>query len=299
MNFKHLQAFVEVANTGHFGRASENLGMTQSGLSQMIKALEKSVGAKLFARTTRAIALTDVGRSFYENAVELIQAHHLAEERIASVLSGDHGTVRLGFIASAALGIIPRLIIGVRKKAPRISIVLQELTSSKQLTLLREGHLDIGLIREVDQSPGLVISPIIREPLLLAIPRKHHLSGRKSVRMGELRDELFISFPQTQISYLHSKVLSLCKAEGFTPHVIQEAIQFSTILGLVSSGIGIAIVPKSVTAIHLPNLRFVQLSGSEISSTIYIARRPELKSSPAQKRVIEIAHSIFLLPTNS
>lgn len=293
MNLKHFQAFVEVANTAHFGRASENLKMTQSGLSQMIKALEKSLGAKLIERTTRTVALTGMGRSFYQHAVDLIQAHQLAEERITSILSGQHGTVRLGFIPSAALRVIPKLTFELRRKSPGISIELHELTSSKQLTLLKEGHLDVGLIREVDQSPGLVISPILNEPLMLAVSRKHRLYGRKSVKVIELRDELFISFPQNQVSYMHDKVSYLCREAGFIPTVIQEAVQFATILGLVSSGVGIAVVPQSLTSMHLADLHFIKISGSEAFSTIYIARRPDLKAAPAQKNLTDVALSVF------
>lgn len=293
MNLKHLQAFVEVADTGHFGRAAQNLKITQSGLSQIIKALEKSVGTKLIARTTRTVVLTDVGRSFYENAIELIQAHRLADQKINSVLLGDQGTVRLGFVASAALGIIPQLTVGIKDQAPGISVTLEELTTTKQLTLLKEGHLDIGLVREVSQFPGLVISPLVKESLVLAVPGTHRLKGHKGVSVQELRDEPFITFPRTQVSYLHNKILELCKDAGFIPQIAQEAVQFATILGLVSSNAGIAIVPQSVASIQLPNVDFVNIFGPESFSTIYMARKPDTKASPAQKRVTDIAQSLF------
>lgn len=293
MNLKHLTAFVEVANTGHFGRAAENLKITQSGLSQIIKALEKSVGTKLIARTTRSVVLTDVGRSFYENAVELIQAHRLADQKINSVLLGDQGTVRLGFVASAALVIIPQLTVGINEQAPGISVTLEELTTTKQLTLIKEGHLDIGLLREVSQFPGLIISPLVKEALVLAVPGSHRLVGEKAVNMKELREESFITFPRSQVSYLYNKIVQLCKDAGFSPLIAQEAVQFATILGLVSSNVGIAIVPQSVAAIQLPNVSFVNIFGPESFSTIYMARRPDNKASPAQKRVTDIAEALF------
>lgn len=293
MNLKHFQAFVEVAETAHFGRAAENLKMTQSGLSQMIKALEKELSMKLLDRTTRTVALTGMGHSLYQHAVELIQAHHLTEERIAGIVSGQQGTVRLGFVPSAALKVLPKFIFELRKQSPSISIELFELASSKQLTYLKEGRLDVGLVREVNQSPGLIISQIMKEPLLLAVSRKHRLFDRKSVKMGELKDELFVSLPQNQVSYLHSKVTSLCTEAGFTPTVIQEAVQFATILGLVSSGVGIAIVPQSVSLIQLPDLNFIKIAGPGANSLIHIARRTDAHSTPAQIHVMDIALSVF------
>jgi|LauGreDrversion4_1035100.scaffolds.fasta_scaffold153883_1 DNA-binding transcriptional LysR family regulator len=293
MNLKHFQAFVEVAETAHFGRAAENLKMTQSGLSQMIKALEKEIGVKLLDRTTRTVALTGMGHSLYQHAVELIQAHNRTEERIAGIVSGQQGTVRLGFVPSAALKVLPRFIFELRKHSPGISIELNELDSSMQLTHLKEGRIDIGLVRDINQSPDLIISPIMREPLLLVVSRKHRLFDRKSVKMDELRAELFVSLPQNQVSYLHNKVTSLCIEAGFTPTVIQEAVQFATILGLVSSGIGIAVVPESASLIRLPDLNFIKIAGPAAYSLIHVARRPDSQSTPTQINVMDIALSVF------
>jgi len=107
MNLKALGAFVEVANEGHFGRAAKNLGITQSGLSQMIKGLEQTIGARLVDRTTRSVALTEVGEVFLVQAQGLIHEYRLVEERMSFVIRGEDGTVRLGFVASAALRVVP------------------------------------------------------------------------------------------------------------------------------------------------------------------------------------------------
>lgn len=293
MNLKHLKAFVEVADTQHFGRAAVNLKMTQSGLSQMIKALEKSLGTQLIVRTTRSVELTDIGLNFYQNCQDLIQAHRLADERMANVLQGEQGTVRLGFVASAALGIIPKLSVAVTKLAPGISLVLDEVTTSKQISLIKEGYLDVGLLREVDQSPGLKIFPLIKEPLVLAVPGDHKLLGREEVSIRDLREEAFVAYPRKQISYLHNHFLKLCDEAGFVPRVAQEAVQFATILGLVSSNVGIAIVPQSVASIQLKNVCFLNISGPKAFSNIFIARRRDAMASPVQKRFTEIALSTF------
>lgn len=296
MNLKHLKAFVEVADTQHFGRAALNLKMTQSGLSQMIKALEKSLGTQLMVRTTRSVELTDIGLSFYENCQDLIQAHRLADERMTNALKGEQGSVRLGFVASAALGIIPKLSLAITKQAPGISLILDELTTAKQISLIKEGHLDVGLLREVDQSPGLKIFPLVKESLVLAVPGDHKLLGRKEVSIRDLKDEAFVAYPRKQVSYLHNHILKLCEEAGFVPRVAQEAVQFATILGLVSSNVGIAIVPQSVASIQLENVSFIDISGREAFSNIFIARRRDNMASPAQKRFTEIALSTFKIP---
>lgn len=289
MNMSALIAFVEVAEQAHFGRAAQNLGITQSGLSQMIKKLEQTCGAKLIARTTRTVSLTEVGEIFLEHARELLLAHELFSQRIGAVIQGDAGTVRLGFVASAALGILPELTAELHKHAPGIKLSLVELTSEEQLPRLRAGEIDVGVLREISQSQGLEMSLLTTEPLLLAVPKTHALASRKSVTLDVLKFEGFIMFPRTKVSHLHDHIYRLCNSAGFTPQIVEQAVQFATILGLVSSNAGVAIVPSSLTAIQLPNVRFLAIDHKDAFSRIYLATRMQEKSSPAAKKMVKIS----------
>lgn len=289
MNIKALTAFVEVAAQGHFGRAAQNLGMTQSGLSQLVKNLEGTVGAKLIERTTRRVSLTDLGEMFLENAQELLQAHRLAEARIANILHGEEGTVRLGFVASAALGIVPKLAALVHDKAPGLKLSLGELTSEEQIPRLKSGEIDVGVLREIRESSGLLIQSLGREPLLAAVPLTHRLSSQQNLHLKDLAHEGLIMFPRTKVSFLHDHIYRICNDAGFTPLVVEEAVQFATILGLVSSNAGIAIVPESLTAIRLPNVAFLPFADAAAVSEIYLARRQDERASPAAKKLVSLA----------
>jgi DNA-binding transcriptional LysR family regulator len=289
MNIKSLVAFVEVAEQAHFGRASQNLGITQSGLSQIIKKLEQACGAKLIARTTRTVSLTDVGEVFLEHTRELLLAHKLFNERVGKVIQGDAGTVRLGFVASAALGILPELSAELHRRAPGVKLSLVELTSEEQLPRLRAGEIDVGVLREISQSQELEMTLLASEPLLLAVPKTHSLASQTIVTLDALKFEGFIMFPRTKVSHLHDHIHRLCNSVGFKPNIVEEAVQFATILGLVSSNAGVAIVPRSLTAIQLPNVRFLEIDHKDAFSRIYLATRIQEKSSPAAKKMIEIA----------
>lgn len=109
--------------------------------------------------------------------------------------------------------------------------------------------------------------------------------------IDELRDEGFIMFPRTRVSYLHDLIHQLCNRAGFTPVITERAVQFATILGLVSSNAGIAIVPQALTAIRLPNVTFIPLEDDDAVSKIYFARRSDEKASPAAKRLVNLATS--------
>ena len=293
MNPKALHAFVAVAEEGHFGKAAQRLGITQSGLSQIVKNLEQSLGARLIDRTTRSVWLTEVGVAFLDNARELLQAHRVIEQKMANIVRGDEGTVRLGFVASAALGLVPSLAALVHEHAPGLRLSLTEVTSEEQIPQLKTGDIDVGVMREIQQFPGLVIHPLLTEPLLVALPDTHPLSRSEHVALEQLRDEGFIMFPRTRVSYLHDLIHHLCHRAGFTPVVVERAVQFATILGLVSSNAGIAIVPASLTAIHLPNVSFIPISDPDAVSRIFIARRSDDKAAPAARRLVEIATGHF------
>lgn len=293
INVKTLLAFVEVAEKEHFGRAAQQLGMTQSGLSQLIKNLEQTLGANLVARTTRSVQLTPVGKIYLETAQEILRAHRLADERMAQVLRGEEGTIRLGFVSSAALGTVPRLIGALSSQVPGLKLLLTEVTSRNQISQLTSGIIDVGIIRDVNSARSLVITPLFSEPLVLAVPSTHPLAHKKSVSLSECRDEEFIMFPRSDVSYLHDNIYQLFGEAGFVPNVVQEAVQLATILGLVSSNAGIAIVPESVNVITLPNLTLLSLKDARAVSRIFIATRPDAKVSPAQKKLVDIALSLF------
>ncbi len=289
MNLKSLLAFVEVAERGHFGRAAVQLGMTQSGLSQLVKTLEKRIGAPLIYRTTRSAILTEAGEVYLKIARELIDGYRLADQKMADFLKGDEGVVRLGFVASAALGIIPTIAAKLQAAAPGIKLSLREMTSQEQISRLKGGEIDVGVMREIREYAGLSIVPLVLEPLRLAVPKTHLLASKKLVSLSELRSESFVMFPRSSVSFLHDHINRLCHDAGFTPLVVEEAMQFATILGLVSSNAGIAIVPESIQAIRLPNVTFIPLKEPTAVSQLYMARRAGERASPAAKRLVSIA----------
>jgi len=124
---------------------------------------------------------------------------------------------------------------------------------------------------------------------LLAVPKTHALASRKSVTLDVLKFEGFIMFPRTKVSHLHDHIYRLCNSAGFTPQIVEQAVQFATILGLVSSNAGVAIVPSSLTAIQLPNVRFLAIDHKDAFSRIYLATRMQEKSSPAAKKMVKIS----------
>jgi len=268
VDLRTLRAFVVLAEEQHFHRAAERLFIAQPALSQTIKRLENQLHVALFTRTTRSVALTDAGRVLLTEARQVLAAADRALSAVRHAASGELGTVRIGFVASAALGLVPTILLAVQQRLPRLELELVEATTGEQLTALRSGELDIGIAREAHPSPDLLVTPLVEERLLAAVPTGHPLADQGRVTLHDLRDEAFIAPPRGATPLLSDHVAALCAAAGFRQTIAHEALQFPTILGLVAANTGIAIVPEAMRVLRLPGLAYLELDDPRATSHI-------------------------------
>lgn len=271
-----MRSFVVLAEEQHFHRAAERLHIAQPALSQQIKRLEQELHAQLFVRTTRSVELTDAGRVLLEEARRVLAAAERATSAVRHAASGELGTVRIGFVASAALGLVPRILLAVQERWPKLDLQLVEATTEEQLRALRDGELDLGIARELQQRiPDLRVRALMTERLVVAVHQSHPLAARDRVALADLREEHFIVFPRTRVSRLLDHIMELCAAAGFRPQIAHEAVQFPTILGLTAANTGIAIVPDVMRALQLPGLRYVELTDRRATSAMSVMTNRE------------------------
>ncbi|AMO93883.1 bacterial regulatory helix-turn-helix, lysR family protein [Collimonas fungivorans] len=264
IELRQLRYFVAVAEERHFGRAALRLHMTQPPLSQAIQALEANLGTPLFARTKRSVALTPAGLALLPEAQRLLQQAAALPDLVRRAASGESGLLTLSFVSTADYSILPPLLRAFREAYPQVQIDLQEATSDLQLAQLMEGRIDAGLL--IPPLPdraklALEYQPVLAEPLILAAP-----SGLKALRakkgkiaLSDLADMPLIIFPRRISPGFHDTILGCFRAAGVTPHIGQEAIQMQTIVGLVSAGMGIALVPQSVSNLQRPGVDYREL----------------------------------------
>src|SRR5712672_3918645 len=171
MELRHLRYFVAVAHEGHITRAAEKLHMQQPPLSQQIKALEAEIGAALFVRHPRGVALTDAGRSFLADAEAVLAAVDRAAARARRTARGETGRIAVGFTTSAPFHpLVARAIREFRTTRPDVSFVLEESSSSDLLAGLREERLDIAFIRSGLADPeGLAVHALLQEDMAAAL----------------------------------------------------------------------------------------------------------------------------------
>ncbi|MFJ2990590.1 LysR substrate-binding domain-containing protein [Collimonas sp. NPDC087041] len=263
IELRQLRYFVAVAEERHFGRAALRLHMTQPPLSQAIQALEANLGTPLFARTKRSVALTPAGLALLPEAQRLLQQAGALPDLVRRAASGESGLLTLSFVSTADYSILPPLLRAFRETYPSVQIDLQEATSDLQLAQLMAGRIDAGLlIPPLPDKEKLALDylPVLSEPLVLAAPTGlKALRGKGRIALSSVADMPLIIFPRRISPGFHDTILGCFRAAGLTPDIGQEAIQMQTIVGLVSAGMGIALVPQSVSNLQRPGVDYREL----------------------------------------
>ena len=287
MELRHLRYFVTLAEELHFGRAAERLHIAQPPLSQQIRQLEKELGFELFHRTKRNVQLTEAGHVFLGEVQQIMRQLQQAIQVGRQTSRGEIGQLVVGFVSSAAYNILPTILRTFRSYVPGVSIELHELTTDQQLEWLREGRMDVGLLRPPVEENRFSCETIFQESLMVALPEAHLLASQSNVCLTSLANEGFILFPRILAPGLYDLIISLCQQAGFSPKVAQEAIQMQTIVSLVAAEMGVAIVPASLQ--NLQRIGVVYKNLQEPTPKVAIAmiwRKNE--TSPTVLRLVEI-----------
>jgi len=242
MELRQLESFVVVAEELNVGRAAIRLHLTQPSLSRQIAALERDLDVELFARVKRRFVLTTAGESFLADAKELLR---LAEEAVRDAQRtqrGELGTLRLRFVQSATFRVLPQLLGAFRTANPEVLLDLETMTTIRQLDALRDGRIDVGLLRLPTPEPGLETRVLSEDPLVVALPAGHRLAERERVALTDLADESFILYTRSTGPSVHDAIVGYCKAAGFVPRIVQEGADTQTIVSLVAAGLGVSLL---------------------------------------------------------
>jgi DNA-binding transcriptional LysR family regulator len=275
---RQLRHFVAVAERLHFGRAAAALHISQPPLSRSIRDLEARVGATLLARSRRKVELTPEGARFLEEAKRILALLERAVQDVGSMAGGERGRLRLGFVSLADYGVLPGLLKGYKAARPGVSLALREMLSPDQAAALAAGELDFGLLLPPVADTDLEHLVVQRERFVAALPARHRLArdvGRKTGRIAvrELAGDAFVMIPRAIAPGLYDIVAALAARAGFAPRVAQEAIQMQTVVSLVSSGLGVALVPASVANLGRRGVVYREIADAHPRLDLWLAWR--------------------------
>lgn len=279
-DLRQLRQFIAVAEHLHFGRAAAALHISQPPLSRSIQGLEARLGAQLFERSRRKVELTAAGRWYLEEALQVLARLERAGRTVAEMGSGGAGALRIGFVSIADYSVLPGLLRSYKAAHPGVALALREMVTEDQVAALAAGEIDLGFVLPPLAGTPLESIRLHREGLVIALPEGHPL-GRKAgpLRVSRLAGEAFVTVPRALAPALSDSVANLCARAGFSPRVAQEAVQMQTVVSLVSSGLGVAIVPASMLNLKRSGVVYRPVRDEHRRVELRLAWRPEARSA--------------------
>ena len=297
MELRHLRYFVAVAEERHFGRAAERLHMAQPPLSTQIRQLEAELGVALLTRTTRRVELTDAGNAYLTRARELLAAVDDAGSEARRIAAGLSGRLVVGCVGSATYTLLPGLARRLRQDLPGIEVVFRgELLVPDLVDGLLSGALDVALLRPPVDVPGIVLRPLRRERLVVAVPEGHPLAGRTELVVDDLRGQNLVAHPGRGRSMMSTFLGDLCRASGFAPRIRHEVAETSTLVTFVAAGLGLAVVPEPVAALQIPGVAYRPLLPASLGVDLATATRAGAPA-PQVGRALDVLVSLVRADT--
>jgi DNA-binding transcriptional LysR family regulator len=285
MQIEELRWFAVLCETGNVGRAAAELGLSQPGLSRALARLEDELGAPLFDRRGRVLALNRYGRAFLEHARRILAEDEAGRRAIADLASPQTGTVALAFLYTVGNWLVPRLLLSFRAEHPGVRFHLLQGGNSGNLQALAHGEVDLVITSPRPPDPHLSWRALRTEHLYLAVPAAHRLARRKRVRIEDAGSEPFIATRQG--TGLRESTETLWREAGIEPRIAFESDDVPALRGLVAVGLGVAVLPRSrtydgsVDNSAEPWLRYIPIAGPHASRVLGLTWREDRWASPA------------------
>jgi DNA-binding transcriptional LysR family regulator len=288
-----LRYFVAVAEELSFSRAAQRLHISQPPLSYAIKQLERTIDTQLLKRTSRHIELTRAGSALYNEALFLLKKNADIVKLVQRIDAGLQGQVKIGFTASMLHQRLPETLKLFQQYCPNIEHVLFEAHSAEQISLIERGGLDFGFIHSNPTPQSIAKLDLISEPFCICLPAAHPLAHKDTLDLSMLMHEEFIFFPRSFSPGYYQIIVAMCLNAGFLPTVKHEVRHWLSVIALVSQGMGVSIVPASLSHYALWGLRFIPFEHSQrsISSLIW----SPAPASTIKHQHVELIRSVYSL----
>lgn len=286
MEVRHLRAFIALAEELNFTRAAERLHMAQPPLSRLLSQLEHDLGVRLLNRNTRMVELTPAGAVLYDQARKVLTLLDETRNEVIKSARGESGIIRAGFSGATTYSFLPLLVRHFRSTYPDIHIdPLSEMLTASQIEALLQGDIDIGFLGRKVEHPFLKSEPLVEIPLILAISDDKcleltHKTGK--IKLSDLASEDFISYPSGEASVLYELTQRVCRQVGFRPRIAFTVSVTSTLISYVAGGLGVAIVPATVSKVAVEGVRYMEIIDDIPDLQLHTAWRTDNRSEVLQ-----------------
>ncbi len=294
MELRHLRYFVAVAEAEHFGRAAEQLHVSQSPLSRQIAQLEEEIGVDLFVPSGRGVKLTPAGQSFLEGARATLARAAQAAEDARATAQGRIGTMMVGFDGALAdTLLLPEIVQRFRARHPRVEVRLRPLPSEEQVAALRAGKISVGYgYHSPEDTPLVRFRVLFRERVGVVMSKGHRLAARRTLRIADLKHERILWPPRKEGPRLHDDIVAAFRAHHHTLEKVHEEVSGEVILMLVASGEGVSLFPESAAPTLLPGAVFKRVRDLNVTIQGRSAWRAMDDKDPLVTSLLEITNSV-------
>ena len=295
MKLHALRYFVVLAEELHFGRAAARLAITQPPLSSAIKALEQELEVQLLVRDSKHVELTQAGLAFLEEVRQILERVRTASQVAKVVAKGMRGRLDIGVTGSLIYREAPMIVRRFNAQMPEVDVQLREMSSADQLEALRRGQLHAGFVNGGAAPPRLMSLPLSRDEFVLCLPADHPQAARKRVDLDKLADERFVMFSRDVAPANHDNVIAILSRAGIHPRTVHAARQWLTIVAMVANGLGVSLVPRSLSRSRVEGVRFVAFAGAAAVAPAILVWNPDF-CPPALDGFIRCARQALHAP---
>ena len=282
IDFRRLRYFVAVADEMHFGRAAERLHVAQPAVSRQIAQLEAGIGALLFDRTRNQVRLTPAGETLLEHARRILGDVAEAARLARRASEGMTGVLEVGFVGSATYSVLPLILKRFRAAYPKIELVLHAMNTSELRAALVSRRIDAAFARPGIDDPEVVDEPLLREPLVAAMPEDHPCASLRQIELSMLAQSQFVLYPRNPRPSFADTIVELCAKAGFAPRVAQETMELQTALGLIAVGAGVSLVPASVEESRRHGVVYRPIAGEVPHTALSLSIRRDNRAGPVR-----------------
>lgn len=289
--FDQLRSLVVLAEELHFGRAAERLNMTQPPLSRQIQKLEQELGFQLFVRKHKRVEITHAGKIFAAEAEKLLTMAESSREVARRIAAGAAGLLRIGITASGTQALLGSILERLESVSPGAEVAVHEMVSRNQIQSVLKGAIDLAFVRTDPGMPELASLPVLEEPLVAAIGRRHPLAvTSRALAVEELAGERVLRYDPNEAEYFLNLVARLL--DGVRTRPSQQVTQIHSMVALVAANQGIALVPRSTARLGMPGVVFRPVLGAEERPARLLAVWRRDNSNPAFPAALEVLGSL-------
>jgi len=261
MELRHLRYFIAVGEEENVSRAALKLHVSQPALSRQVRDLEDELGFLLLTRSAKSVRLTEAGRAFVIEARAVLQRAEDAVKAARAIATGARGELHVGYAPSLTARFLPRALRSFQAQSPGVRVKLHDLSTEEMLAGLREGALQMAfVVRLPAMLRGLRFEELARDFFCLAVPPKHPLAGRRSVKLAEIAREPLVTYSRKDYPDAHENLAAMFAAIKSKPRIAEEHDSVSSLIAAVEAGNGVAIAVQSLACTAGPRLKLIPLS---------------------------------------